>query len=61
MDNLLAMEKTRDHCLQEIARRTPPVTRREMDMIYAFYRQLGDIESRLQIAKMSSTASKLST
>ena len=61
MDNLRAMEQTRDHCLQEIARRTPPVTRHEMDMIYAFHHQLGVIESRLQIAKMSSTGSKLST
>ena len=52
-NHCLAIEKTRDHCLQEITRRTPPRNHHEVVMIEAFRRLLGDIDSRLQIAKMS--------
>ncbi len=55
MDNFLAIKKKRDHCLQEISRRTPPRNHHEVVMIEEFKRRLSDIETRLQIAEMSKT------
>jgi len=57
MDYLRAIEKTRDYCLQEVTRRTPPRNQQDEFIIEAYQRLIGDIEFRLEIAEMSKTDS----
>jgi hypothetical protein len=45
--DLRALEKKRDHCLQEITRRTPPRNDHEVVMLEAYRCLLDDIDFRL--------------
>lgn len=53
MDKLREVKETRDNCLLEISRRTPPRNHHEVIMVEAYKRLLGDIEFRLLLAEMS--------
>ena len=57
MDYLRAIEKTRDYCLQEIIRRTPPRNRQDVYIVEVYERLIDDIDFRLEIAEMNKTYS----
>ena len=57
MDYLRAIEKTRDYCLQEITRRTPPRNRQDVYIVEVYERLIDDIDFRLEIAEMNKTYS----